>query len=576
MQIRSGKDYSIVPDPQSMVHNHTSKHQRSAQTTRATRASKRARSASDTPALALESEPDPNEVFLLKRSKRRKATNSHAKQASASIIDLTGDDDPGPGASGGLHGARTGTSDVRQSPSSSFMDLARHYDLSPETSIGAFRPTTRHMPVEHEVQWKRGGKGRKRSDLNMQIPQSSPPALTTDDLEGTGRWFADDQPHHGPSSQLPDRTINKPRSIVAASQVMFTVEEAKRYLTHAAQDGVSRSHPPYTLQTGEYVPYPVTKTYHLGAMGRYGVFLLQAAPSQWVLDLTPTLAKPKNTSPNLSGYAATMIREERAPLSKTARKPSTPEKKNIPKMKSSQHNSYREPAEYVFDWGTYYGKRFSEVPRVYIESVLGSPRLDELMEDRRGLREALQLYAPHHPRLTMALRPTQVSSLPSHAPAHARREHICSDSSHLAKLHFPSGTVGQASAPVIDRCADKQSRPLEAEPYTPSSSPGHGKTLGQVPRFYSRFMGDRKDAIVAQEKQGEALAEDYRFDFGKYKNKRLYEASDAYLATLESSNIVGQNKMLQRALFARNDKMGRSNDVLIATMKRWARMNSVR
>jgi hypothetical protein len=312
-------------------------------------------------------------------------------------------------------------------------------------------------------------------------------------------------------------------------------------------------------------------------MGRYGGLPLQAAPSQWVLNLNPTLAKPQNASlPNPAGYTAAMTRPERAPSFKTAGKLPTPEKKTTLNMKPAQHYSYRETAEYVFDWGTNYGKRFSEVPRVYIESVLGSPRLDQLLEERWGLREALQLYAPHHPRLAMAPRPTQVSSLPPHTPAHVRQESIRGGSSHLAKLHFPSGTVGQASAPAVDGCADTQTRSLEAESFMLAFSSHRSSTFDQVPRIHSRFLGDRKDLIDAQEKKRDALAEDYRFNFGKYKNKRLHEASDAYLCTLESSNIVGQDDMLRRALLARSDKIGRSNDVLIATMKRCARMNAVR
>ena len=84
------------------------------------------------------------------------------------------------------------------------------------------------------------------------------------------------------------------------------------------------------------MPYPVTKSYHLGAMGRYGPRSLQPAP------------------------------------------------RNI------AHHS----TEYVFNWGTNNGKRFSEVPRNYLETILASPRLDRLLEEHRGLGEALQRYKP--------------------------------------------------------------------------------------------------------------------------------------------------------------------------------------
>jgi hypothetical protein len=47
----------------------------------------------------------------------------------------------------------------------------------------------------------------------------------------------------------------------------------------------------------------------------------------------------------------------------------------------------------------------SEVSREYIASILSSPRLGQVLGERDGLRTALELYTPHHPRLA-SLPPT--------------------------------------------------------------------------------------------------------------------------------------------------------------------------
>jgi hypothetical protein len=573
MPTRSGKGFSTVPDSQPMAHSNMPKHQELALSVRTGRASKRARSASNTSDFAPEAEPSPDEASASKRSKRRKAASSHMKQALAAIVDLTRDDESGPEALGGR--GRTGTSDMRPSPPSNAMDSMRHYGSSPEPTSNVFRPTTRDMQAEREAEWKRNRSG-EIIEREKQTERPVPPALPKEDLKGVANLLVNDTSHPGPSLQLPHRTINKSSSVKAVSQVMVTVEEAKLYLDRASQGGVPCSHPPYTVQNGEFAPYSVTKSYHLGAMGRYGGLHRHAAPSQWVLDLKPLPVKSESAPlPNSSGYTSAMAMKERAKPSKTARKPPTPKKKNTLNIKPVPHNAYREAAENVFDWGQNYGKRFSEVSQGYIESVLGSSRLDKFLEEHQGLHEALQLYAPHHPRLPMPPSPAQVTSPPPHASPHSPRASTRGGYGHLAKLHRPSSTVARASAPAMDGCADTRTRPLEAGPYVPASSPRRGKTLDQVPMTYSKFLGHRKDEIEAytalQEREKEALAEDYRFDFGKYKNKRLHEASDAYLSTLACSNIVGRNEILRRALFARNGKMGRSNGAIVATMKRRAR-----
>jgi hypothetical protein len=127
---------------------------------------------------------------------------------------------------------------------------------------------------------------------------------------------------------------------------MFTLQEAMDFLKRTREDGIPLTPPPYTVPPGEYVPYPVTRSYNLGAMGRYG--------------------------------------------------------SDAPSLQPAPRNLAHESDEYVFDWGSHHGRRFSEVPRVHLETILASPRLDRVLEKRPGLGEALQRYKPNHPYFATA------------------------------------------------------------------------------------------------------------------------------------------------------------------------------
>lgn len=64
--------------------------------------------------------------------------------------------------------------------------------------------------------------------------------------------------HHDKTRHAPSRPKRK-------GEVMFTVAEAKQALKSPPTLPIT-----YDLPTGERIPYPVVRSYNLGAMGRYG------------------------------------------------------------------------------------------------------------------------------------------------------------------------------------------------------------------------------------------------------------------------------------------------------------------
>ncbi|KAF1936584.1 hypothetical protein EJ02DRAFT_88460 [Clathrospora elynae] len=64
------------------------------------------------------------------------------------------------------------------------------------------------------------------------------------------------------------RCEQKKTATVGHPDIMFTVAEAIAVL---ARSGPTFKPIPYDIQTGEHLSYPIKRSYHLGAMGRYGV-----------------------------------------------------------------------------------------------------------------------------------------------------------------------------------------------------------------------------------------------------------------------------------------------------------------
>jgi hypothetical protein len=132
-----------------------------------------------------------------------------------------------------------------------------------------------------------------------------------------------------PKEPKPQKAGSHPRNPGSAA-VMFTLAEAKLAIERVQLGESCGVVPPYTLQTGQYIPYPVTQSYHLGGMGRYVDAPAEAA--------TPDV--PANA--------------------------------------------------YVFDWGAYKGLSVNDVPRFYLQTLSVSPRLEQLLRDHAGLQEALK------------------------------------------------------------------------------------------------------------------------------------------------------------------------------------------
>jgi hypothetical protein len=199
-------------------------------------------------------------------------------------------------------------------------------------------------------------------------------ALTEDELEGDQKWTWERMQRH-PSSRPARITQSKHRKPKrnesnhrTNASVMFTLSEAKLVIDRAQYGPTSLITPPYDLQTGEYVPFPVVRSYHLGAMGRH-------------------------------------------------------------RNDTAQHDHRKSDptsSDYDFDWGQYHGKHIDKIPRHHICSILASQRLAQVFEEHRGLREAFPLYRPDDPRVHGAPPPAQFHPLPlrpapmAHTPSHSQ------------------------------------------------------------------------------------------------------------------------------------------------------------
>ncbi|KAF1921536.1 hypothetical protein BDU57DRAFT_52789 [Ampelomyces quisqualis] len=313
------------------------------------------------------------------------------------------------------------------------------------------------------------------------------------------------------------------------ARVMFTVSEARLRLHGAGKQTADHLIPPYTLRTGEYVPFPVTKSYHLGAMGRYS-----KAPVRLVAQQTD-----------------------------------------------------HDPADYVFDRAVVHcGKRIDEVPRPHVGSTTPSPYPSQLLHERRGLRKALEPRAPHDRCIDGAPKPAQDDVLPSQHQA-PTFDAVTGGYGQYAKAHLlPKDMTASVSVPKLDGSIGAK-RPLQAEPYTFTFGPYHGQTFYQVPMSYLRSI-EHNHALMEKENSlrgafGRCFprgcfryeVENYRFDFGKYITKSMHEVPEAYLADVATNMFqLGKSVVLQHALRCKNQQLGRSNNALDATLKTFYKKKS--
>lgn len=280
--------------------------------------------------------------------------------------------------------------------------------------------------------------------------------------------------------------IHPPRA-----SVMFTLAEARQILDRLGQDIATRTTSPYTLRTGEYIPYPVTASYHLGGMGRYGEDDPQRAED--VFHRIRTVygkAPPQNqsrTSPLLA-------------------------------------------SEYVFDWGTNHGKSIYDVSRNYIASILASPRLTQLLEESKGLREALKLFACDDPRLAGGWSPMQSNTL----------------------------SIRTATQSLQGPAPDRASGRASGRSYSSDN-------------FELTTISAMDGSVDKRRPSARHRPKDYRLEFGQYKGSRLHEVPLDYLKKLERDiDKVGKSKALQRAIRDRNDQLGRGDGQLHHTIRKHA------
>jgi uncharacterized protein (DUF3820 family) len=485
MSTRSGRGFVKDGNPQPPVPGRSSQTRQPAQDSRVTRSSKRKRSSSNT---------SPSQFHDANASKRPRAGRGRAGNSSqtstSEIIDLTRDDDCN----------REDTNRSVYRPTIPWRDCTR---------AAAQRGRVQKLVSLSDLEEHDGKDWRaQRARSDSRFAENEP---TSNDTPKSKQWQS--------------RARNRVKA--PAAVVMFTWAEAKRIIESANR---ARSSPPYTLQTGDYLSYPVTRSYHLGGMGRYG-------PYHSLSDL------------------------------RDSRQVDTEYCHNSPREASRSAQQSR--TDYVFDWGYNCGKHINEkhineVSREYITSILSSPRLGQLLEERDGLRTALELYTPHHPRLASFPPTLLTGSLPigNSAP----RPEV-SAPNHVTDRPCSSGLVGSAAI-AMDGSVD-----MAPQVYRLPFGRYTGRALAEVPASYLRSLEKDGDVVKNDWEFWEALAhhevQSYRLDFGRHKGKRLDQVPDDYLVSLEQHAKDFGREPWQRALWYRIQQLGRSNEGLRYAVDRY-------
>ncbi|KAH6642052.1 hypothetical protein C7974DRAFT_408641 [Boeremia exigua] len=166
---------------------------------------------------------------------------------------------------------------------------------------------------------------------------------------------------------------------VPSRAVMFTTAEAIAALSLYKDGTMSvpaeidpQSRQPYTsVQTGEVLSYPVKGTYHLGALGRYGINTTPPPPFSLTVPLSEfslieqtrdtSMAEPSRYG---IGFAST-----------TAVQP--------------QAYAARRPNNYCFTFGRYRGRRMDSLPISYLRAIFNS---DEYHNDPKMRQAFVDLY----------------------------------------------------------------------------------------------------------------------------------------------------------------------------------------
>ena len=170
-----------------------------------------------------------------------------------------------------------------------------------------------------------------------------------------------------------------PPTGVPSRTVMYTITEAIAALSLYKEGTMSipaeidpQSRQPYEpLQTGEYLSYPIKGTYHLGALGRYGIDGLPPTPFSLTVPLseysfiqtTHDIATAEPSRAGL-GFSSTLPNRPNGPL-------------------------VRRPNNYCFTFGKYRGRRMDSVPIEYLRSIYKS---DDYHNDTKLQQAFVDLY----------------------------------------------------------------------------------------------------------------------------------------------------------------------------------------
>ncbi|KAF2995714.1 hypothetical protein E8E13_004273 [Curvularia kusanoi] len=165
----------------------------------------------------------------------------------------------------------------------------------------------------------------------------------------------------------------------ASRFIMFTVAEAIEFLALYKDGTVNgpenvdpQTRQPYEpLQTGEHLSYPVRGTYHLGALGRYGVddkpslpFALTVPLSEAFLVKNAQSASVGEPSRRGLGFDSALAARSSGP-------------------------AVRRPNNHCFTWGKFRGRRVDSVPITYLRSIFHS---HDYNNDANLQRAVLDLY----------------------------------------------------------------------------------------------------------------------------------------------------------------------------------------
>lgn len=365
-------------------------------------------------------------------------------------------------------------------------------------------------------------------DLVGERPRLSTPGRFMD-YESTPQ--EDDEPLHVVPADR--RSIQRQKALPPPpARIMFTYLEARNIMYGAGRNPASQNVPPYTLSTGERVPYPVIESYHLGAMGRYIKTPAQRAPGSAV-----------------------------------------------------------DPAKYVFDWGTHQGSRIYDVPRAYIASLLSSPNLNKILDRKQGLLEALKSRVPNDPRLAGPPSSGGARTLPIRTFVQAPRQASKGSAQIIAPQHgFHFSDSNRDQRPVLpvqnssNSSLGRQSHTAEQGRYILTFGPFRGKAITEASLAWLRSLEKNQQVLNAHPSLSQAFArhfprgifqyevENYRLSEGPYELKRLNEVPDSYIYELEQDwNKVGESVVLQRALKLRNRELGWSNVLLDEAIRKYHR-----